>query len=494
MKYVDIFEYAGFQERQLTAYNAILDEQTKYLLYGGAAGGGKSYFLRWCAVALGCYYFSKIKEQGIAIGLFSEDYPTLRDRQMVKIAKEFPSWLGQIKETQIWGLAFVAKPRYGGWIIMLRNLDDPSKYSSVEFAAILVEELTKNKRSTFDDLRGRLRWPGIEDTKFVGATNPGQIGHGWVKSLWVKPDPKDQDPEKDKFVYVPAKYSDNKFISESYVNQLLGISDVHKRRALMDGDWDIFEGQVFSEWRDQLHVVSKFAYPLEICKKIICFDWGYNAPGCALWLAFTPENRFGVSRCYLYRELYQNAKTPEQWGDQIKQLTGTEKIEFMALPHDCFATVQGHRSIASVFYEKLKIALVQARTMEKGARLNRAAILHDFLSIAPDGVPYLLTHKSALNTIRTIPELVYDKTQVEDVDTEGEDHAYDALSTGLMTFIQRYGKGGPVKPENKEKVPTNVDGQQIWLPSKDGAIQPPDILEAMKERARNPKAKGWEYR
>ena len=493
MKYIDIWKYADFQPKQNVAYNTLLfNPLCKYLLYGGAAYGGKSYFLRWSAVILGCHYYKETGITGIPIGLFSEDYPTLRDRQVIKIAREFPAWLGDIKEHKIYGLSFLAKERYGGWVILLRNLDDPSKYSSVEFAAVLVEELTKNKRTTFDDLRGRMRFPGIPDPKFVAATNPGEIGHGWVKGLWIKPDLRTPDPEQDRFFFIPAQYKDNKFTTDAYVKQLAGISDPQKRRALMEGDWDIFEGQVFSEWRDQYHVVKQISYPLNICKKIICFDWGYNHPGCALWIAFTPENRFGISRAYVYREIYQNGKTPEEWANDLYAFTSLEKADYMVLPHDCFNKVGGYNSIASVFYNKLQISIVKGRTLEKDARLNRLAITHGYMSFAPDQRPYMQIHASCKNTIRTLPDLVYSKTNIEDVDkAAGDDDCYDALSLGLFTAVTLGDTAGPVKP-GKTKVPTTSSGTPLWIPDSQGNIQTTDFWEEFKKKIATEKKKSWE--
>src|SRR5690348_8850664 len=125
---INFTDLAGFQPRQLEAFRALFLPTTKYLLYGGAAGGGKSYLLRWVAAALGMYYSQKYGIKGVPIGLFSADYPTLKDRQVKMIKREFPEWLGTIKETRDEGYIFVADDRWGGWHIMLRNLDDPSKY------------------------------------------------------------------------------------------------------------------------------------------------------------------------------------------------------------------------------------------------------------------------------------------------------------------------------------------------------------------------------
>src|SRR3990167_8516566 len=172
MQEVSFLSLSQFQPKQLEAWNKLFDNRCKYLLYGGSAHGGKSYFLRWAALGLALYYTSKYNLRHVPIGLFSEDYPTLKDRQVIKIKDEFPAWLGELKETRDEGFVFRGRRRYGEFLILLRNLDDPSKYASTEFAAELVEELTKNPEETFVNLRFRLRYPGVEDVKILGAAKP----------------------------------------------------------------------------------------------------------------------------------------------------------------------------------------------------------------------------------------------------------------------------------------------------------------------------------
>ena len=88
-----------------------------------------------------------------------------------KIKYEFPKWLGELGDSQTEGLSFVLKPPFGGGILALRNLDDPSKYASSEFAACAIDELTKNKREVFDQLRSIIRWPGIAHNPILAATH-----------------------------------------------------------------------------------------------------------------------------------------------------------------------------------------------------------------------------------------------------------------------------------------------------------------------------------
>lgn len=128
----------------------------EYVLFGGAAGPGKSHILRWAALDF-LLAQAQHGRTGVRVGLFCEDYPTLKDRHVAKIKREFPAWLGSLRNQTDEGFGFYLDEEYGGGVISLRNLDEPAKYASAEFAAIFVDELTKNPRQTFDDLRFRKR-------------------------------------------------------------------------------------------------------------------------------------------------------------------------------------------------------------------------------------------------------------------------------------------------------------------------------------------------
>jgi len=231
-------------DRQQEFFRAVAEHD--FTFYGGAAGGGKSYILRWALVWLlvGLYQMLGIKNAVVA--LFCEDYPSLYDRQIIKMQSEFPPWLGRLRlgETK----DFQLHEQFGGGTIALRNLDKPEKYLSAEFAGIAVDELTKNTKGVFDFLRLRLRWPGVEHPKFIAGSNPGGVGHGWVKSLWIDREfpleltsPIDFRPQ---FAFVPAKSTDNPHLSQTYWNQL-GTLPPEMQQIYVDGRWDVFAGQYF---------------------------------------------------------------------------------------------------------------------------------------------------------------------------------------------------------------------------------------------------------
>ena len=423
----------------------------EYVLFGGAAGPGKSYILRWAFIELLMYWFQTLGLKGVRVGLFCEDYPSLKDRHVSRMQREFPKWLGEVKDTTNEGLAFYLRPEFGGGFISLRNLDDPSKYASTEFAAIGVDEITKNKRQTFDDLRFRKRWSGIEHSPFLCASNPGSVGHGWVKKLWINKDfsGDDSNLNPDNFLFIPALARENPNLPQSYWDTLHSLPE-SMRRAMEEGNWDMFVGQVFTEFSRTEHVTDQFDYPLNQCKKIIAFDWGYNHPASAQWLAICPENKLGVSRIYSYREIHRNKTTPEEWAQLITIFTEKEETEFMVLPHDCYSDREGKESISEILKRGIKkCRIIRGDTLSRGARVNRVALTHQGLSIAPDGKPYWQIHPKCENLIETLPVLVHDDNNPEDVAKIDGDDCLEAntlvcTNKGQIPIYKLVGKNGLV--------------------------------------------------
>lgn len=226
-------ELAKFLPKQKDAQEA--SKRFKFVLYGGSLGSGKSYWLRWMMVYWLMKLYSKYNIKGIRAGLFCEDYPSLNDRHLSKVKYEFPSWLGRYNEAKH---EFTLASEYGSGVIAFRNLDDPEKYLSVEFAIMGVDEVNRNPVSTFRELRKRLRWAGIKDVKFLAACNPR--GEAWVKNMWVKRMFPPEENEQYEFVFVPALPSDNPNLDASYWKSLESLPPA-ERKAFLEGDWDSFD-------------------------------------------------------------------------------------------------------------------------------------------------------------------------------------------------------------------------------------------------------------
>jgi len=187
--------------------------------------------------------------KGVRVGLFCEDYPSLTDRHVTKIKTQFPPWLGRVRSSRLDGFGYFLHERYGGGGILLRNLDDPTKYQSVEFAGIAVDELTKDPESTFDTLRGSLRWPGVHDPFFIAATNPNGEYFKWVRRYWIERDlPEHLAGHEDDFAYVAALPTDNPHLDPSYWEMLATLTPA-LRKAWVEGDWYVgVEGLVYAKF------------------------------------------------------------------------------------------------------------------------------------------------------------------------------------------------------------------------------------------------------
>lgn len=230
---VKFSELSKFLPKQKEAQEA--SKRFKFVLYGGSLGSGKSYWLRWMMVYWLMKLYSKYNLKGIRAGLFCEDYPSLNDRHLSKVKYEFPAWLGTFNESKH---EFTLSPEYGSGVIAFRNLDDPEKYLSVEFAIMGVDEINRNQVVTFRELRKRLRWAGIKDVRFLAACNP--IGEAWVKNWWVKRMFPPEEKEMYEFVFVPALPTDNPYLDESYYKSLESLPE-NQRKAFLEGNWDAFD-------------------------------------------------------------------------------------------------------------------------------------------------------------------------------------------------------------------------------------------------------------
>lgn len=454
-KTIKLSELTHFFDKQ--KYASEMAQQYKYLLYGGAAGPGKSYWLRWFPIVQLLTWFKRTKIYGIRGGLFCEDYPALKDRHISKMQYEFPSWLGSVKDSTEHGLAFHIKQSYGGGVLALRNLDDPSKYLSSEFAIIAVDELTMNPETVFQMLRMRLRWPGIEDVKFVAGTNPGKIGHGWVKKIWIDKIFDENEKEREKFFYVRALVDDNPYNAASYRDQLDSMPE-KLRKAYRDGDWSVFAGQYFSEFEESIHTCAPFTIP-DHWQLWTCLDYGYNHHSAVFWNATDPE----TGKVYTYRELYVREHTYEMLAEAMARMTPhAEKARIDWLAADSAIADAGKDTgrtglqiMQEVFASHKWDLTIRLSSKGPGSRTNGWNLMRSYLRIQYDLQGQPKTRWQIFHTcpelIRTIPLQVFDKLNPEDLDTEAEDDAPDSMRYGFRALNEPWDR----KP--KEFVPKRVN-------------------------------------
>ena len=419
-------ELAHFTEKQNEA--TVVADKNKYTLFGGSAGPGKSYWLRWYAIRTLIKWGKEYNLRGIRAAMFCEDYPTLKDRQISKMEVEFPSWLGTIKDNKTDGLGFFIHPDFGGHVLALRNLDDPSKYLSSEFAMIAVEELTQNEEMKFHRLRSRLRWTGIPEPKFIAATNPGGIGHEWVKRYFVDRDFPAHEEEGNKFAYVPARPTDNPHLAESYILTLKSLPE-KMRKAYLDGNWDVFEGMYFTEWDPSIHVCEPFEIP-DSWPRIRGID---------------PSGRSGTTSSHLYalsdegvvyvtHEHYKTGMDTDQHAREIFTQGEGKEIKYTVIDVSAFNKMGLPESQAEIFERNGIGDMVPADKK----RIHGWNVVHQFLRPDESGKPKLIIFRNCVNLQRTIPLAMHDENNPEDVKSfwEGAEHldALDELRYVLQTL------------------------------------------------------------
>ncbi len=461
-------ELLNFLPKQQAAWEAV--KTHTYTLYGGAAGGGKSRFLRWCALGLLIQWGGK-GFKGVRVGLFSQDYPTLHDRQLSKIREEFPDWLGTFNES---AREFRLSPLYGGGVICFRNLDDPSKYKSAEFAAILVEELTENEESVFEALRWRLRWPGIEDTKFIGATNPNGVGHLWVKLLWILREfPEELRPYADQFAYIKATVLDNPYNPASYLEKLKSLPS-RLRMALLDGSWDAFEGQMFTSFRADFHTIEPFSIPH--WWKL----WGSNDPGyndAGTWYIHAADEQGNI---YTVREWYWQGQSLEYSAQAKKVREDCDQLgwkpQLWVTGMDATVTHPETGKAMVDYYREGGLWPFVEPDHGSGSRARMAATVHEYLRPFPDPAvqdgeePRETSRWKIFRTckklIQTLPTLPVDPDDLEAVDDCASDHWYQGCGYGLQWWHARKSTA----PE-KEKYKAGTAGDILKHAEKLGEVK-----------------------
>ena len=415
-------------------------------LYGGAAGGGKSDALVVEALRqVGVPHYKAL--------IVRKTYPQLAeliDKSLNYYPRAYPK-ARYNASAHTWNFPSGAKILFGS----MQYTKDRTRYQGQAYDFIGFDELTHFTWDEYSYLFSRNRPNGPGTRVYIRASaNPGGVGHGWVKERFVtagKPmttiwedvtwrDPSGQEHRaRQSRIFVPSSVFDNPALLNNdpdYVRRLASMPEA-ERKALLYGDWDTFSGQVFTEWRndsdhygDRLwtHVIRPFRVPdgWTIWRG---FDWGYSRPFSVGWYAVDHERRM-----YRIRELYGCTGTPNtgvQWeptrvAQEIRRIEAEDPNlmgkRIFGVGDPAIWQSDGTESIGALM-ERERVYF------EKGdhARINGKMQVHHRLAFDEDGRPMLYVFDTCKHFIRTVPNLVYDETDVEDIDTDGEDHIYDEL-------------------------------------------------------------------
>ena len=420
------------------------------VLYGGAAGGGKSDAL--VAEALRQVHIPHYK--GI---IFRKTYPQLREL-INKSKRIYPSVFPAAKynaSEHMWTFPSGAKIYFGN----MANSDSFLNYQGLSFAFVGFDELTHFTQEEYEYLFSRNRADGPGVRVYIRATaNPGGIGHGWVKERFITP-AKPGTPIKYETtvtdnkgnritltrerIFIPSSVWDNKELLKNDPNYLANLAMLPdaKRKALLYGDWNSFSGQVFTEWRNNpenidrrwTHVLEPFEIPKH-WRRYRSFDFGYAKPFAVQWWAQDPD---GI--VYLYRQLYGCTDTPNtgvKWepseiARKIREIEDEENFAYPILGVADPSIWDESRGSAGTVINMMEREGIY---FDKGdnKRIPGKMQLHHRLAFDEDGFPMMYVFKTCREFIRTLPNLVYDEKNPEDINTSMEDHDYDACRYFLM--------------------------------------------------------------
>lgn len=417
----------------------IKPEDAFEILFGGQRGGGKTdsgiVWLLGDEYEKDKLYIEHPRYRALIIRKNATDLSDWLDRALY-LYKRYGAKRGSEQNSPIIRWPSGAKFRLGH----LKDKSSYEKYLGHEYQRELIEELSLIPLADwYIKILGSCRSTveGIKPQVF-NTTNPGGPGHIWVKKRFIEGHEKNIPFKGDDGryrVYIPSRLEDNPILMErdpGYVMYLEGLkgTDPDLYKAWREGDWNIIPNQFFAEFSDTTHTCVPFE-PKDDLPKVAGADWGFTAPFVLLAGAIQKVSFEGIhfNRLWIYKEIDGVRKNPNQWSEIIKERLKLDQFtKIMLDPHAFDRKVDGSASIANDFLEN--DIMVERANNE---RVIGWAMIHKWLSIAPDGLPYMIFSTACKNIVETLPAQIRDENNLEDIDTESQtDHWADALRYLVM--------------------------------------------------------------
>ena len=422
----------------------------------------KSYFLRvsalrWC-----------LEVGGVQVYLFRRTLPDLRDNHLrgptsfhVMLQEHLASGHAKYRsvenEFEFWN----------GSILHLCYCDsenDVEKYRGAEIHVLLMDELTHFTEYQYRFLRSRVRRAGLtvpqkyreKLPRIETASNPGSVGHAWVKRTFITPQPPMRvwrAPAEEGGMlrqFIPAKLSENPYLTRddpSYADRLRGLGSNSLVRAMLDGDWDIIAGQAFEKLRRDSHCIEPFNPPQDwLC--FGSFDWGSTRPfSYGLWCvsngdALPDGRRYASGAIIRFDEKYGWSGKPNEGvrmevrevAQEILKLEGERRPAYRIADASIWA-VDGGPSIAETFMKHRVI--MRPAVKGKGSRHNGYVEVRNRIAGGAEGPMLYATSNCHAGFWRTMPDLVLDEHQFgidsEQIETDQEDHVSDEVMYACMS-------------------------------------------------------------
>jgi len=392
------------------------------VLYGGAAGGGKSYAMLVDPLR----YAHRGAHRALILRRSMPELRELIDKSRELYPKAFPGC--KYKEVEkLWNFPSGAKIEFG----FLERDADVYRYQGQAYSWIGFDEITHQATEfSWNYLASRLRTTDPEIVPYMRCTaNPGGVGAHWVKKRYITPSPpnesfKGEDGLSRKFI--PARLDDNPYLAhDGRYEQMLKALPPTQRRQLLEGDWEVAEGAAFTEFDRNVHIIDPFEIPIN-WDRIKGIDYGYASESACVWGAIDRDDNTLI----IYRELYRKGLLAT---DLAFMLTEMELNDPMSVP-GVLDTACWNRTgqTGPTVGETLTKAGHKLRRADKNRVAGKIQI-HEYLKVQQSGRPKLQIFNTCPNLIRELQSIPLDKSNPEDVDTHAQDHAYDALRYLIMS-------------------------------------------------------------
>ncbi len=394
----------------------------KDVLYGGAAGGGKSYAMLVDPLR----YAHKKAHRALILRRSMPELREMIDKSRELYPQAFPG--AKFREVEkLWNFPSGAKIEFG----FLERDADVYRYQGQAYSWIGFDEITHLPTEfSWNYLASRLRTTDPEIKTYLRCTaNPGGVGSQWVKKRYIEPEENNKsfvgtDGLTRKFI--PAKLADNPYLSEDGVyEQMLNSLPPIQRRQLLEGNWDVAEGAAFVEFDPDAHIITPFEIPLS-WERVKGIDYGYASESCCLWGTIDMND----GTLIIYRELYKKGLTGEELGSIITDMEMVDPFSVNGVLDTAAWARTG--TTGPTVGEALLRAGHKLRRADKN-RVQGKIQIHEYLKVRESGRPKLQIFNTCPNLIRELQSIPLSKTNPEDVDTHASDHAYDALRYMIMS-------------------------------------------------------------
>jgi len=392
------------------------------VLYGGAAGGGKSYAMLVDPLR----YAHRSAHRGLIIRRSMPELRELIDKSRELYPKAFPGC--KYKEVEkLWNFPSGAKIEFG----FLERDADVYRYQGQAYSWIGFDEITHLPTEfSWNYLASRLRTTDSEITCYMRCTaNPGGAGATWVKKRYIDPSPPHESFEGADGLtrkFIPARLQDNPYLAtDGRYEKMLQALPPTQRQQLLEGNWDVAEGAAFTEFLPHLHVITPFEIPVH-WERVKGIDYGYASESACIWGAVDPSD----GTLIIYRELYRKGLLGTELAETITEMEMQDPFSVQGVLDTACWSRTG--TTGPTIGETLQRAGHKLRRADKN-RIQGKIQIHEYLKVMQSGRPKIQIFNTCPNLIRELQSIPLDKRNPEDVDTHAPDHAYDALRYLIMS-------------------------------------------------------------